>query len=352
MMLEKRSISPQQASLIAAITLGLLTATALYLFKHEIYRALAIFGITSALGYFVILFVIQRFVSRRLKLIYKLISQTKASKKEEFYYKNLLPPKTISEVSKDVEQWAIHHKAELDALRENEKFRKEFLLNLSHELKTPIFAIQGYVDTLLGGALENPEVNLRFLENASRNVDRLVNLLADLDEITTLESGEQTLQKESFIIQDVVKEVLDSLSIKSEKKNIHCTIKAGCDLPLPVLADKEKIRMVMINFIDNAIKYGKHGGTIEASFYKIDRNSILVEISDDGHGIAEEHLSRIFERFYRTDSARNRKEGGSGLGLSIAKHIIEAHESAIHVRSKVNVGSTFGFILPAGKAHV
>jgi two-component system phosphate regulon sensor histidine kinase PhoR len=180
-------------------------------------------------------------------------------------------------------------------------------------------------------------------------VDRLVNLLDDLDEITKLESGGQLLLKENFVIQDLIKEVFESLSIKADEQKIKCFIKDGCELPLTVYADKEKIRMVIINLIDNAIKYGKRNGIIEASAYKVDGKKILIEITDNGYGIAEEHLSRIFERFYRTDSARARKAGGSGLGLSIVKHIIEAHEDTIHVRSKIDVGTTFGFLLPAAK---
>jgi two-component system, OmpR family, phosphate regulon sensor histidine kinase PhoR len=301
------------------------------------------------ISYLIIYLTVKRFVYRKIKLIYKLIYQTKASKKEEFYFKNILPQKSIDEVNEDVEQWAVQHKEELEVLRKNEIFRKEFLLNLSHELKTPIFAIQGYVDTLLNGALNNNEVNKKFLGNASRNVDRLVNLLDDLDEITKLESGEQLLLKENFVIQDLIKEVFESLSIKADEQKIKCFIKDGCELPLTVYADKEKMRMVIINLIDNAIKYGKRNGIIEASAYKVDGKKILIEITDNGYGIAEEHLPRIFERFYRTDSARARKAGGSGLGLSIVKHIIEAHEDTIHVRSKIDVGTTFGFLLPAAK---
>jgi len=301
------------------------------------------------ISYLIIYLTVKRFVYRKIKLIYKLIYQTKASKKEEFYFKNILPQKSIDEVNEDVEQWAVQHKEELEVLTKNETFRKEFLLNLSHELKTPIFAIQGYVDTLLNGALSNNEVNKKFLGNASKNVDRLVNLLNDLDEITKLESGEQLLMKENFIIQDLIKEVFETLSIKADEQKIKCFIKDGCELPLTVYADKEKIRMVIINLIDNAIKYGKKSGIIEASAYKVDGKKILIEVTDNGYGIAEEHLSRIFERFYRTDSARARKAGGSGLGLSIVKHIIEAHEDTIHVRSKIDVGTTFGFLLPAGR---
>ena len=222
-------------------------------------------------------------------------------------------------------------------------------MNLSHELKTPIFAIQGYVDTLLNGALENPGVNKIFLNNTSKNIDRLVNLVDDLDEISRLEMGEQLLYKENFVIQDIIKEVFQSLSIKADEKHISCFIKKGCELPLLVYADQEKIKQVLINLVDNAIKYGRENGRIEGSAYKIDGKRVLVEISDDGDGISEEHLPRIFERFYRTDNARSRKIGGSGLGLAICKHIVEVHDQTMHVRSKVDVGSSFGFTLQAAK---
>ena len=300
-------------------------------------------------SYGLILYTLQTFIYRKIKLIYKFIYQTKASKREEFYYKNILPQKSIDEVREDVETWADQRKAEIELLQQNETFRKEFLQNLSHELKTPIFAIQGYVDTLINGAMDNADVNKKFLQSTSRNIDRLVNLVDDLDAISKLESGEQHLQKDSFTIQELVKEVYETLSIKADKREIKCIIKKGCEQPLSVYADKEKVRQVFINLVDNAIKYGKQLGTIEASFYKVDGARILIEISDDGSGIAEEHLLRIFERFYRTDLARSRKVGGSGLGLAICKHIVEAHGQTIHVRSKIDVGSTFGFTLQSKK---
>lgn len=296
-------------------------------------------------AYLLVLYTLQAFIYRKIKLIYKFIYQTKASKKEEFYYKNILPQKSIDEVQDDVENWARLRKEEIELLQQNEAYRKEFLQNLSHELKTPIFAIQGYVDTLLSGALEKPEVNKKFLQSASRNIERLVNLVDDLDAISRLESGEQLFIKSSFVIQELLKEVYESLAIRADEKEIKCSIKKGCEQPLQVYADKEKIRQVLINLVDNAIKYGKQGGSIESSFYKVDGARVLIEISDDGAGIAEEHLNRIFERFYRTDLARSRKVGGSGLGLAICKHIIEAHGQSIHVRSKIDVGSTFGFTL-------
>lgn len=348
-MIPVKNFSPQQVALITAIPIGILGSLGIYIYSEALLPSLIFLGCSTFISYLLIYYTVKRFVYRKIKIIYKLIYQTKASKREEFYYKNILPQKSIEEVSEDVEQWAVQHKEEIEVLRKNEVFRKEFLLNLSHELKTPIFAIQGYVDTLLNGALENPEVNKKFLSNTSKNIDRLVNLVDDLDEITKLESGEQLLYKQNFIVQDLIREVFESLSIKAEEKKIKCFIKKGCELPITVFADKEKIRMVIINLVDNAIKYGKQNGIIEGSAYKIDGKKSLIEISDDGHGISDEHLPRIFERFYRTDLARTRKVGGSGLGLSIAKHIIEAHDETIHVRSKTDVGTTFGFTLPTAR---
>lgn len=340
-----KNFSAQQIAALTALPLAIVVGVTGYLY-HERWIVVAI-GVISfyILTYLLIAFMLRKFIYRKLKLIYKLIYQTKATKKEEFYYNNILPQKSIDEVRVDVEVWAAHHKEEIEELRENEIFRKEFLLNLSHELKTPVFAIQGYVDTLINGALDKPEVNKKFLGNAAKNVTRLVNLINDLDEISRLESGEQLLYKETFIIQDLIEDVFETLSINAEEKQIKCSIKKGCEIPLNVYADKEKIRQVLINLVDNAIKYGKEYGIVEGSVYSMEGKRILVEITDDGAGIAEEHLPRIFERFYRTDLARTRKIGGSGLGLSICKHIIEAHGQTMHVRSKIDVGTSFGFTL-------
>ena len=348
-MLSTRHLSPQQLSLLTAAILSTPISLAILVFEPVWWIAPLSFIIIFAGSYGLILFTLQTFIYRKIKLIYKLIYQTKATKREEFYYKNILPQKGIDEVREDVEAWAEQRKKEIETLQQNETFRKEFLQNLSHELKTPIFAIQGYVHTLLDGALHNNEVNEKFLTSASRNVDRLVNLLDDLDEISSLESGVMQLNHRPFIVQDLIKEVFDALQLQAAKKNILCIIKKGCEFPLNVIADKEKIRQVFINFTDNAIKYGKENGQVEASFYNVDGNNVLIEISDNGYGISEEHLPRIFERFYRTDLARSRKAGGSGLGLAICKHIVEAHLQTIHVRSKPDVGTSFGFTLPANK---
>ncbi|MFM2358369.1 MAG: hypothetical protein RLY16_362 [Bacteroidota bacterium] len=348
-MFSSKNLSPQQLSGVTAAIIAVPISLAIHYFEQIWWISLISLVVIFAGSYGLILFMVQSFVYRKIKLIYKLIYQTKASKREEFYYNEILPQKSIDEVREDVENWARQKKAEIEVLQQNEAYRKEFLQNLSHELKTPIFAIQGYVHTLIDGALDNPAVNKKFLVSTSRNIDRLVNLVEDLDEISKLESGQQLLLQQNFIVQDLIKEVYDSLSIKSEEKKLRLMIKKGCEQPLTVFADKEKIRQVLINLIDNAIKYGKQNGTIEASAYKIDGRKILIEISDDGSGIADEHLGRIFERFYRTDIARSRKVGGSGLGLSICKHIIEAHGQNIHVRSAIDVGSTFGFTLEAKK---
>jgi two-component system, OmpR family, phosphate regulon sensor histidine kinase PhoR len=348
-MLSTRNLSPQQLSALTAVILSVPISIGLFIFKPIWWIFPASLIIIFLGSYALILFTLQKFIYRKIKLIYKLIYQTKATKREEFYYDNILPQKGIDEVREDVEAWAEQRKEEIEMLQQNEAYRKEFLQNLSHELKTPIFAIQGYVDTLLNGALENPDVNKKFLASTSRNIDRLVNLVGDLDEISKLESGEQLLYQENFVVQELLKDVYESLVINAAEKEIKYIVKKGCEFPLTVYADKEKIRQVFINLVENAIKYGKQNGIIESSFYKVDSKRVLIEVSDNGSGISEEHLPRIFERFYRTDLARSRKIGGSGLGLAICKHIIEAHGQTIHVRSKTDVGSTFGFMLPGRK---
>lgn len=344
-MFDLKNISPSQIAVFNAITIALIGAVANLVFFTNWWVPIGTFITLFIIAYSLTYYFIQRFIYRKIKLIYKFIAQTKATKREEFYYKKILPQKSIDEVSEDVEKWAEQRKQEIEVLRQNEAYRKEFLQNLSHEFKTPVFAIQGYVDTLLNGAMDRPDVNRKFLENASRNIERLVNLISDLDEISSLESGQQPFNKSDFVIQDLIREVFDSLSIKAASKNSKCMIKKGCEAPITVHADKEKTRQVLINLVDNAIKYGKQNGYVEASVYNTDGKNILVEVSDDGIGIAEEHLNRIFERFYRTDYGRSRNIGGTGLGLAICKHIVEADGHSIHVRSKPEIGTTFGFTL-------
>lgn len=348
-MFSLKNLSPRLLSFLTAFALAAPISLLVYFFEQRWQPVALSFMLILLGGYLLIYLVLERFIYRKIKLIYKFIYQTKATKREETYYKYILPRKSIDEVREDVEAWAIENRKELELLRANEQFRKEFLQNLSHEFKTPVFAIQGYVDTLLHGALENPEVNRKFLEKTATNVERLTNLLNDLDEISRLERGELNLIKQNFVIQDLVKEAFESISIMSMPKNIKCQIKKGCEAPLTVFADKEKIRQVILNLVENSIKYGKQNGNITASMYNTDDKHILVEISDDGIGIPEKHLARIFERFYRTEEGRSLDVTGSGLGLAICKHIIEAHGQTIHVRSREAVGTTIGFTLERRK---
>ncbi|WP_233259800.1 cell wall metabolism sensor histidine kinase WalK [Chitinophaga sp. S165] len=348
-MFKAKNLSPQKLAGFTALILSVIITMGTLLINAHWKIVLIAFILTFLVSYYLYLYTLQNFIYRKIKLIYKFIYQTKASKREEFFNKNILPLKTIEEVSEDVEKWASQKKEELDMLRRNEEFRKEFLLNLSHELKTPIFAVQGYIHTLLDGALEDPNVNKLFLKNATKNIDRLCRLIDDLDEISKLESGEMTINGENFVIQELIKDVFDTLSLKANTKGIKFNVKKGCEAPIHVLADKEKVRQVLINLVDNSIKYGRTDGHTVASIYVMDDKRVLIEISDDGIGIAEEHLPRVFERFYRTDRARSRDIGGTGLGLAIVKHIIEAHGQTINIRSKPEIGSTFGFTLESGE---
>jgi len=348
-MLSTKNLSPRQLAAFTAALLSVPIALGIYVITDNWKIGLGSLLLIFAGSFGLIIFTLERFIYRKIKLIYKLIHQTKATRREEVYFKYILPQKSIDEVREDVEAWGERQKQEIEVLQKNEIYRKEFLQNLAHEFKTPIFAIQGYVDTLLGGAIDDEEVSKKFLEKASKNTNRLVNLVNDLDEISRLERGEQLLYKQNFIIQELILEVFDALSIKTQEKNIHATIKKGCETPITVFADKEKIKQVIDNLVENASKYGRPNGTIVASIYRTDDQHVLVEISDDGIGIEEDHLPRIFERFYRTDAARSRDKGGTGLGLAICKHLIEAHGQTIHVRSTPDVGTTIGFTLATKK---
>lgn len=302
------------------------------------------------LAYAIYFYTLQFFIYRKIKLIYKFIYQTKATKREEFFYQNILPQKSIDEVRKDVERWAIEKRSEIETLQKHEMFRREFLMNLAHELKTPIFTVQGYVHTLLDGAIDDPEVSRKFLTNATRGIQRLAQLADDLDQISKLESGRIPLNKEPFVIQELIREVYEELMLRAKERHMELLIKKGTEAALMVYADKQKIKQVVANLVENALKYGNEGGSITTGCYQMDGKSVYVEVSDNGPGIAERHLPRIFERFYRADRSRSRDIGGTGLGLAIVKHIIEAHGQTVTVRSKVGVGSSFGFTLEKARS--
>lgn len=346
-MFSLRNSTPRQIALLTAFLLAIPETLILWLAEKKIGLAFICFLSVFLLSYLLISFMLNRFVYRQIKLIYKFIYKTKATKREETYYKYLIPKKTIQEVGLDVEQWAADNERELELLRHNEQFRREFLQNLSHEFKTPVFAIQGYVDTLLDGAMQDPETAKRFLHRTSKNVERLTHLLNDLDQIAKLERGEIVLTKEAFVIQDMIQEVFESKQTKADAKQIGCRLKKESEAPVIVFADREKIRQVLNNLVSNAIKYGKQEGEVVASVYRTDGKRILIEITDDGVGIPEAELPRVFERFYRTEVGRSMDLTGSGLGLAICKHILEAHGQSIHVRSTEQVGTTFGFTLEA-----
>lgn len=348
--LNTKNVSPRLLSMVTAVAVGVANAAMVFFITLNLRTSLIVLGVTFVVIYAVYYYTLQRFIYRKIKLIYKFIYQTKATKREEYFYENVLPQKSIDEVSKDVEQWAAQKRNEIEILQANEQFRKEFLMNLAHELRTPIFSVQGYVDTLLGGAIDDAEVNKKFLANASKGIDRLVRLVDDLGEISKLESGRIPLIQETFVIQDLIKDVYEEFSLKAQEKSIVLSLKKGTERPILVHADKQKIKQVIVNLVENAIKYGNENGSVIAGCYEMDEKNVYVEVSDDGPGISEEHLPRIFERFYRADRSRARAIGGTGLGLAIVKHIVEAHGQTVNVRSKVGVGSSFGFTLDRGTA--
>ncbi|MBO9619194.1 MAG: HAMP domain-containing histidine kinase [Niabella sp.] len=348
-MFDPKNLSPRKLSFFTALGLAAPISLIDLAIEQKWKPALISFGIVLLGGYLLISIVLERFIYRKIKVIYKFIYQTKATRRQETYYKYILPKKSLDEVAVDVETWAQENQQKVATLQANEEFRREFLQNLSHEFKTPVFAIQSYVETLLGGDMLDPLINRKFLEKTAVNIDRLTTLLQDLDEISSLERGEITIVKRNFLIQDLLKDTFESISIKAEPKNIHFSIKKGCEAPIMVNADKEKVRQVVLNLFENAIKYGKTNGSVKAGIYKTDDKRILVEISDDGVGIEEKSLPRIFERFFRTECGRRMDVTGSGLGLAICKHIIEAHQQTIHIRSTENVGTTIGFTLAAKK---
>lgn len=345
-MFKDKNLSPKQLAALTALLLSSLIALSVFVWFQDWKVLLAYFIACFIAIYLILDRILDFFIYRKIKLIYKLISQTKATKREEAYQKYILPKKGIDDVREDVEEWAEQKFEEIKKLQSNEEFRKEFLQNLSHEIKTPIFSIQGYLEILADGAVEDSKAAMKYIGKSQANVQRLVQLVNDIDIITNLEINKEPLLKQQFIIQDTIKDVENNLSFKLDKKAIQFSFKKGCETPIQVFADKNKIYQVLSNIITNAIKYGKQEGEITASIYVLEDEKVLIEISDNGIGIAEEHIPRLFERFYRTDDARSRDVGGAGLGLAICKHIIEAHGESIQVRSKINVGTTVGFTLP------
>jgi two-component system phosphate regulon sensor histidine kinase PhoR len=344
-MFQSKNLSPTKLALFISFVVSVLVALFLYFFTSNLKSTIITFVSIAIVSFSLVYYVIERFIYRKIKLVYKFISQTKATKREAFFTSELLPQKTIEEVNADVAQWAEDRKVEIERLQSNEQFRREFLMNLAHELKTPIFAAQGYIDTLLGGALQDNNVNTLFLQKAEKSIERLSDLVTDLDQISRIESNRLPINKSIFIIQDLIHDVFEELSQKASTKNIKLNIKKGCEQGVEVFADKTRIKQVLVNLVENSINYGRDRGETNAGIYVVDQKEVFIEITDNGMGIQEDQISRVFERFYRTDSARTRNEGGTGLGLAIVKHIVEAHNHSVTCRSTVDVGTSFGFSL-------
>lgn len=344
-MLHLNKLSSKSIAVLASVAISLLASVLIFIFTNNYWHVLTVFFVLWLACYFCIVYVLEKYIYRNIKLIYKFISKEKESIKEKRFNGSLISEKTIDDVRTDVEIWAIEKRSEIQKLQGNEVFRKEFLMNLAHELRTPIFSIQGYIATLLDGEINNPEVNVKFLERAALSADRLSALVDDVDKISRYESNRIQIEKELFSIQALIKEVFEELLPKAALCDITMAIKKGSESEKEVYADREKIKQVLLNLIENAIKYGKDNGKILAGVYEIDQKEILVEITDNGMGIESELTGRVFERFFRTDDARAKDNKGNGLGLAIAKHIVEAHGHDMTCRSTLGKGSTFGFTL-------
>lgn len=294
-------------------------------------------------AYLVNIYYLKNYIYRKVKVIYKTIHRHKRSPEEKAPSIEV-DTNIIEEVEKEVNEWADIQQKELDRFRAWADYRRKFVGDISHELKTPIFTIQGYLHTLLDGGLYDDKVNMTFLKKAAKNVDRLYTIVEDLSAIARLEAGNLVLEMQAFDIKELTEEVFEDLEIRAREREVSLEFKDGADQNYKVLADREYIRQVLTNLIHNSIKYGNPGGRTKVGFYDMDKN-MLIEVADNGIGIPKNHLIHVFDRFYRVDKSRSRAQGGSGLGLSIVKHIIEAHKQTINVRSTPGVGSTFGFTL-------
>jgi two-component system phosphate regulon sensor histidine kinase PhoR len=306
---------------------------------------LLLFSIISfGVSFSIVQFRIQSFIYRRIKKIYDDVSLLESSS---------LNSRTISTdmttLTQEIEKFTQDKKVEIDTLKIREEYRKDFLGNVSHELKTPLFMVQGYLETLLDGALEDKSVRKKYLSSANKAVERLIFIVKDLDLITKLEASELKIDWKVFDIVELIKSIFELLEMKAIKKQITLTFDMDYVTPIYVRADSEKIGQVLTNLLVNSIKYGQVNGTTEVSVENLIQNKVIIRVTDNGEGIPSQHIPRLFERFYRVDQSRNRKVGGSGLGLAIVKHVLEAHEERIYVESVEGVGSEFSFTLEKKK---
>lgn len=332
-----------RSALLITITLAI-SLSLLLLYQKQLedswYILLILILLVFAISFGIIQVRVEKYIYGRIKKIYDDVSLLESSSLAADPVTTDM--KTLTE---EIEKFAQDKKIEIDTLKIREEYRKDFLGNISHELKTPLFTVQGYILTLLDGAMEDKAVRKKYLQRAQKGIDRLIYIIRDLDLITKLEVGDLNLDLTDFDIIELIQGVFDLMEMKSAKKNITLAFDMNYEAPIYVRADKDKIQQVLSNLIVNSLKYGHKGGTTEISVENLIRNKVIVRITDNGEGIPEEHIPRIFERFYRVDKSGSRKEGGSGLGLSIVKHIIEAHGEKIYVESVVDVGSEFSFTL-------
>jgi two-component system, OmpR family, phosphate regulon sensor histidine kinase PhoR len=336
-------------ALLFAMSASLLLVVILYLnqITDLVWYGTGIFIVLFFIAYFLLNYSLDKYFFQNIRIIYKNILQLQPSRSAALTNK-ISDDRVIPEINRILIDWEKENKDEIVHLKELEEFRKEFLGNVSHELKTPIFTIQGYVHTLLEGGIEDQEINLLYLQKAAKSIDRLISIVDDLESISKLEAGELILELRTFDIVDLVEDVIDSLELKAKENNINLTLRDNDESQIYVFADKERIRQVLVNLLVNAMKYGKKNGS--ATVVLRDLNDfIAVDIVDDGIGIEKQHLPRLFERFYRVDKSRSREQGGTGLGLAIVKHIIEAHGEKISVESSQGVGTTFTFTLKKSK---
>lgn len=343
-----KNLTIRQLTLYLALGLILSNTIVLLIFffiAHIFESPIARFAVlipATLINLFIIWYVVEKYVLRQIKILFKIIREVRLSRDEK--KREDIGAYSLQNVGEEVETWAIDTRNELETMKTLEEYRKNYVGNISHELKTPIFSIQGYLHTLLEGGLYDREINKLYLEKAIKNLDRLQAIVMDLETISKIESEAEELEMNKFEIKALVNEIFEDLQSRAAEKHIQLGFKDNTASNFNVIGDREAIRQVLINLLVNSIKYGIQGGATKVSFYDM-ASQILVEVSDNGVGIEQKHLKHLFDRFYRVDLSRSRKEGGSGLGLSIVKHIIEAHKQNINVRSTPGLGTTFSFTL-------
>ncbi|WP_299114600.1 ATP-binding protein [uncultured Winogradskyella sp.] len=329
-----------RTSLYVTLFVTLLVSVFLYYYHTFNWQVVFFPIICFPLCFAIVQYRVERFIYRRVKNIYDDLTLLESTSLRQ------QPITTdMGTLTKEIDKYARDKKIEIETLKVREEYRKEFIGNVSHELKTPLFTVQGYIDTLLDGGIDDEKLKKKYLNRASKGVERLTYIIKDLDMITKLEVGDLSLNKERFDIVELVRNVFELFEMKAAKKRITLTFDMDYPRPIMVYADKERIQQVLTNLIVNSIKYGRENGTTEISIENLIKSKVIIRITDNGEGINKANLPRLFERFYRVDKSGSRKEGGSGLGLSIVKHIIEAHEEKMYVESELGVGSEFSFTL-------